>query len=89
MSCVPSFIRSKEFQKAMENQTRGTSFSIYSRFLNITVWKDGGLVFMVNNDFPGNDDRLIAAKVNDKENKEYHGIRTVSFTLLCFLINHA
>ena len=84
MACIPSFIRSKDFQSAMEAQTRGTSFSIYSRYVNITVWKDGGLVFMANNDFAGGDERFIAAKVNDKKNKEYHGIcLVIIYDLLC------
>ena len=72
-------MKSKPFRDAMEKQNSGYSFSIYSQFLNITVWKDSGLVYFVDNDFDGDDEKYIAAKVNDKRNQVYSGYRKVNF----------
>ena len=83
MGCIPAFLKSKAFKESLERQTRGPSFSIYSRYMNVTVWNDNGLVFLVNNDFSGKKEKLIAAKVNDKAKKDYKGIMVViSFVCL-------
>ena len=61
----------------MEAQTRGTFIQIFSEYLNITVWKDSGVVFIADNDVKGGEAEDICAKVYDKKKKEWHGHRTV------------
>ena len=61
----------------MEAQTRGTFIQIFSEYLNITVWKDSGVVFIADNDVKAGETEDICAKVYDKKKKEWHGNRTV------------
>ena len=74
---MPSFLKTKVFRKAMEAQICGTFIQIFSEYLNITVWKDSGVVFMADNDVKAGEAEDIRAKVYDKKKKEWHGNRTV------------
>ena len=59
-------MKSEQFRDAIEKQNGGISFSIYSRNLNITIWKDSVLVYFVDNDFWGTDEQYIVPKINKK-----------------------
>ena len=66
----------------MEAQKIGFSFSVYSQYLNLTCWKDRGLVWFADNDFGGTTEEFIAAKLNDKDAKIYHGYRKVAINFV-------
>ena len=77
MSCIPKFMQNKQFKDAMSKQKMGFSFSVYSQYLNLTCWVDRGLVWFADNDFDGDTEEFIAAKLNDKKQHVYHGYRKV------------
>ena len=72
-------MKAKEFGEALEAQQMGFSFSIYSQYCNLTTWVDGGVVYFADNDYKGDTEQYIAAKVHDKKNKHYYGYRKVCF----------
>ena len=59
-------------------QNRGHYVSLFSQYLNITAWKNIGIMYFVDNDFDGDSDQYIAAKVNDKNHHIHPGYHKVS-----------
>ena len=57
----------------MDKQKRGYSFSCYYQFCNVTVWKDSGVVFIVDDAFIGGKEQYIAGKVHNKTTGDYSG----------------
>ena len=74
---MPAFLKTKAFRQAMEAQTRGTFIQLHSECLNITVWRDSGVVFIADNNVKAGGAQNICAKVHDKKKKIWHGQRTV------------
>ena len=66
---MPAFLKTKAFRQAMEAQTRGTFIQLHSECLNITVWRDSGVVFIADNNVKAGGAQIICAKVHDKKKK--------------------
>ena len=67
---MPSLLKTKGFQTAMEAQTRGACIQLFSECLDITVSKDSGVVFITDNDVKAGKADDICAKIYDKKKKE-------------------